>query len=157
VIHRGDHGGAWPSKARHGYHATKPTGTTVSRPLSMTPLRPSRGKSLSWSNIRKRGVLISSVARGAKKARLPQKNATDSTIVAEANRLHTQSASHPRVTVTVSERLAHSVSPTPVRKALEAPKGLKPSVSKATQIGCGCSKVWSNCPRPRRRPIYSTL
>src|SRR5712692_8516395 len=103
VVHTAYHAGAWPSKARHGYHATKPTGTTVSRPLSMTPLRPSSGKSLTWSNIRKRGVLISSAARGAKKARLPQKNDTESTTVAEASRLHTQSASQPTLTVMVRE------------------------------------------------------
>src|SRR5258708_5575245 len=80
-----------PNKTRAGYHATRPTGTTVTRPPSAQPDTPSRGNGASWVINRQLELLISSAARGAQKARLPTMYSNASTTAIDATKSATSS------------------------------------------------------------------
>src|SRR6266508_4848354 len=149
--------GLRPSSARQGYQARKPTGRTVSSPPSSSGPSPSSGNILSCVSSLIDELLISSAARGAQNARLPDKNENDITIIDEAARLRTSSASQPSVIGSASLCVAQISSPRPGSSTDEPEYGMDPSVSSDTQIGCGWMSVWSSWPRPSRRLMMSTL
>src|SRR5919197_1516307 len=67
-------GTSMPSNTRDGYHATKPTGITVSRLTSRPVERPSSGNGESWCISCQVEELTSSAARGDQKASAPHAN-----------------------------------------------------------------------------------
>ena len=74
-------------------------------------------------------------------------------IADEAAKLSTSSASQPGVTASASVCVAQISSPRPGSSTDEPENGMNPSVSSATQIGCGWISVWSSCPRAaHKRP-----
>src|SRR6185437_14516822 len=133
-----------PSRARQGNHATKPAGSAVSMPPSQNGANPSSGNEVSRRIIRSAEVLISSAARGAQNARHPQRNANAITVAHDATRLTSASASQPGETASAIREDDQTINPTPATTVVDAENGVKPSVSRVTQIGRGWIKVWSS-------------
>src|SRR5207245_4481432 len=120
-----------------GYHATRQMGTAVSSAATAGPERPARGNGARCISSRHVSELISSEARGAQKARLPQAYSNASTVAIEASRLTTSNAYQPADSVRPSWWIDQISSPSPGRSMPEPVAGAKPSVSSAIHKGCG--------------------
>src|SRR6266511_1907646 len=126
-----------PSKARLGSHATRPAGTTVSKPVNANAGKPSSGNTLSSVIMRHVELLISSAARGAQKARLPQAYSNASTMATEETRLTHSRAIQPGETTTGNWPNDHTSMIRPGTNMPAPVTGAKPSVSSTIQTGCG--------------------
>src|SRR5688500_20195110 len=84
--------GSRARRAREGYQAMKPAGTTVSSPASNRRPTPSSGKVRSCFIKRQDELLISSAARGAQNAMLPMANEKASKIRHEAKKFRRSAA-----------------------------------------------------------------
>ena len=124
-----------PRRARAGYQARKPTGRNVMRPLNMAKLRPSNGNGMSVRSRPDAELLISSVARGAQNARLPQMKLKDSRIVADAATLSKARNSHDIVGSSASTVPDQSNRSNPGMMEALPEKGMKPSVKRAIHTG----------------------
>src|SRR5579859_4088801 len=126
-----------PSRTRAGYHATSPTGTTVSRLPSAHADRPSSGNGASWMSNRQLELLISSAARGAQNARLPMMYSNASTTATDATTSTVSSTYQPGGTTMFNSRLAQLNRPSPATSMPDPVTGAKPSVSKTIHRGWG--------------------